>query len=152
MSRKQSIGILIVFLLVICSIFLFQSFLKSGYENLERSQQKWQKADIADYKIRIRAFGAWFDVTYSITIINNEVESFERKCDRGDCEIGPQPKDLMVDGLFSMVRKWSKGERRENIDVVFDSKYGYPIYISYDEMYSLDEEFVIDVISFEAIE
>ena len=125
---------------------------------MDQAELKWQQQLVASYRIEVlEVRSIWHAQTNKITIRNNQVVEYTGDCvpapaEGGKCSIEAfDPDTYTVPGLFGKARTHSTEEKAKWMKITFDSTYGYPSQISYDNPDILDEDWSVRVTAFEVL-
>jgi hypothetical protein len=152
-SRKLSIlacGILLFFLFSACGLL--------GGSGVDQAELKWRQQSVASYRIEVLEVNSiWHSQAYTITIRNGQIVDSSTHCvpapaEGGKCKVEAfDPNTYTVPGLFGAARARAADEQAKWLKITFDSTYGYPNQISYDNPDILDEDWLVRVTTFEVL-
>ena len=144
---------------ILFSIFISACNLKTWInKELDFSQVKWAAQDITSYKIVVLAVNSiWHAQTIKVEVLNNQVIDHSATCipaptEPDSCEIQPyNAEDFTVSGLFAHAIDMTGKQDKKWVEIKFQTKYGYPEQISFDDPEILDEDSTWRVTSFEVV-
>jgi len=126
--------------------------------DLENAETLWHAASIDSYRIKVQIGGAWRLNTYTITVQHGEITNAVVQCGPGmvglvDCPEDAQAAahDFTVAGLFTQLHSIIDTDNAAWLTASFDPALGYPMSMGFDHPEIMDEEWFINVLSFEAL-
>lgn len=135
-------------------LVLFLSLLGcTALNELERAEAKWEREGIRGYSILVEVGGFWHMQRYAVVVRDGEVVDSSTTCivapgESPPCQAAPfDPEEFTVPGLFAIARA-QLASSEEWTTVEYDTKYGYPRSIRYDNPQIADEEQIWNVLEF----
>lgn len=131
---------------------------KDEMAHIDEAEQQWHAQSISSYRILVSSMSIWHYQKHQITVRNDKAVEQSASCipapaEYRECEVKPfDAQDFTVPGLFARVRSYAESEYAQWTEITFDSRYGFPKMISFDDPRAIDEELIWRVEEFEVLD
>ncbi len=156
-SYRTSNSSILLFIAIIFSLLLSTCGITKRFTaKIEQNQEKWTKQEIATYRLEVLVVNSiWHAQTIQVEVNDNQVVAHSATCvpapaETGSCEIQPyEAGDFTVPGLFAHASDLAENHNQKWVKIEFNTQFGYPDEISFDDPQILDEDTSWHVASFE---
>lgn len=124
---------------------------------LDKAMKQWNAHGITNYRIEVWYWqSVWHEHYYEIEVdgseISHSVTCMPAPAEGHQCDLSNfDPSEYTIEGLFRTAQQVLYGEFSKWAEITYNTEFGYPESIKFDDPDAIDEETVWIVVSFEAL-